>query len=98
MSWGELRPKFLTQSQVFIFLVKFRRLEQTADLGPALKLGRLCRRLLLLLLDKIQLGIVARKLSERDEEVPEGEPELIVLCVQRKQAFHERCDLTPVIG
>jgi len=95
--WGELCSKFLTQSQVFVLLFQFRRLEQTANLGPALKFGCLRRRLLLLLLHEVQFGIVARKLSEGDDKIAEGEPELVVLCVQCEQAFNKGCDLTSVV-
>ena len=59
-------------------------------------LGRLGVPLLLLLLDEIQLGVVAGELTERDEEVTQRQPELVVLRVKCEEAFDESLDLTTV--
>jgi hypothetical protein len=55
--------------------------------------GRARVALLLLLLDEVQLGIVAGELAQRDEEVAQRQPELVVLRVEREQALGEGRDL-----
>lgn len=51
--------------------------------------------LLLLLLHEVELRVVACKLAQRDEEVAERKPELVVLRVEREEALGEGGDLDP---
>lgn len=51
--------------------------------------------LLLLLLHEVQLRIVACKLAQRDEEVAQRKPELVVLRVEREEALSEGGNLDP---
>jgi hypothetical protein len=95
VSRRKLRPQLLPESQLVI--LELRRLEQPADLGPALAVGRSRVALLLLLLHQVELGIVARKLAERDEEVAQRKPELVVLRVEREQTLRKGRDLDPVL-
>jgi hypothetical protein len=95
VSRPKLRPQLLPESQLVI--LELRRLEQPADLGPALAVGRSRVALLLLLLHQVELGIVARKLAERDEEVAQRKPELVVLRVEREQTLRKGRDLDPVL-
>jgi hypothetical protein len=48
---------------------------------------------LLLLLHRIQVGVVASKLLEGDQEVTKVEPELVVLVVETNEPFNEDVDL-----
>jgi hypothetical protein len=95
--WSKLGPELLAESQLVILLLELRRLEQTADLGSPLVLGRLGVSFLLLLLDQVELGIVAGKLPEGDEEISQCEAELVVLRVEREEAFNKRRDLNPEV-
>ena len=89
----EFCPQFLAESQFVILLVYLGWLEQTADLGSSLEVCSLGIPLLLLLLHDEELGIVADELLERDEEVAEVQPELVVLRVQREETLNEGGDL-----
>ncbi len=83
-------------SQIVVIFLDLRRLEQTANLGPAVVLGLLGFALLLLLLDEIELGVIPGKLPEGDEEVAQAKAEPVVLCVEGEQALDEGLYLRPV--
>jgi ABC-type enterochelin transport system substrate-binding protein len=52
---------------------------------------------LLLLLEEEELRVVARELPQRDEEVAQVQPELVVLGVVDEEALDELVDLVPVL-
>jgi hypothetical protein len=81
LSRCELVSKFLAKSQLVILNLQLGWLQQTTDLGAALALSSLRVLLLPLLLVQEELGIVARELTERDQEVTQRRPELVVLGV-----------------
>ncbi len=93
MSGGKLGPELHPQSQLVVLLLELRGLQQTADLGPTLVLRKLGISFLLLLLYQVELCVVAGELTERDEEVAERQPELVVLGVQREQTLSELFNL-----
>jgi len=89
----ELGPELLADSQLLI--VNLRRLEQTTNLLPPLHVGSLGISLLLLLLDNVKLRVVAGKLLEGDEEIPEVQSELVVLRVEVEESLYEARNLRP---
>jgi hypothetical protein len=92
--WGEFCTEFDIQSQLVI--LQLRWLEQPANFGPSFNVGRPCIALLLLFLYQIELCVVTRKFSQRDEEVPEGQPELIILGIEGEKPLNKYLDLLPV--
>lgn len=67
----ELVPQLFTKSQLVVLLLQLGGLQKTADLGAPLVLSLLGVALLLLLLDEIELRVVAGELPQGNQEVTE---------------------------
>lgn len=90
----ELCSQLHCMSQLVV--VQFGGLQQATDLLPPFHICCFGVAVLLLLLHKEQLGVVARKLLQRDEEVSRVKAEPIVHGIQREQPLDEACYLRSV--
>lgn len=81
---GEFVSKFLPQSQLIVVVLQLGRLHKTADLGPSIQIRLLLGRIFRLLLNLVELGVVARKLLQCNEEITQVKPELVILRVERE--------------
>lgn len=91
----EFVPELSPKSQLIIIVLQLRWLDQTADLGSSVNIRLLPGRILLLLFNLEQLGVVPGKLLQGDKEVTQVQPELVVLRVECEQALDEDSNLWP---
>lgn len=96
MRRGKFVPELLPKSQLVVISLKLRWLHKTADLGSPVKISLLLRSIFFLLLDLVELGIVAGKFLQGDEEIAEVKAELLISCVESEQAFNKCGDLWSV--
>lgn len=66
---SKLVPELDGKSQLIVLCLQLGRLQEAANLGTPLNICRLGIALLLLLLEKEELGVVTGELSQGDEEV-----------------------------